>query len=147
MHFTRVFITEQGRCFAKTNWQITVGMLCCLVYIILEWAGHWTKCKYFFIFFFITQNKHTVLVMIPVSGDLVQIALGHQWCLGSYIAPFVILQIFNPSLKFFYHDHTLWHQQRQPLSNDIHGCEQFHFTAQFVVVTLQCFFSLFQIFF
>ena len=77
MHFAGILVTEQSRCFTVTKWQGTVAVLFSFVYIVLEWACHWTKCKYFFICFFISEDEHTVFVMIPVTGNLVKITLSH----------------------------------------------------------------------
>ena len=85
MHLSGILITEQGRCLTHAVWQITVRFLTSLVYIILEWAGHWTECKdvitgnavAFLIFIILTENEHTLFVMSPVIGNLVQIRLRH----------------------------------------------------------------------
>ena len=121
-------------------------MLFCFVYIILERTCHRTKCKYLFVIFLVTKYEHTVFVMIPVSGDLIQIALGHQRCLCSYIATFCLF-ILDPSLQFLHHDHTVWHDQRKSLTDYIYSCEDLHLTAEFVVVTSLCFFHLLKMFF
>ena len=49
MHLSGILVTEQCRCFTITKWQITIAVLFCFVYIILEWTCHRTKSKYFFI--------------------------------------------------------------------------------------------------
>ena len=146
MHLTGVLITEQCGCFAVTKRQITVAVLFCFVYIVLERTCHRTKCKYFFVCLFITKYEHSVFVMIPVTGNLVKIALGHQRSFCSYVATFCLL-IFDPSLQFLHHDNTVWHDQRKSLSNNIYCCEDFHFTAKFVVVTFFSLFHLLQMFF
>ena len=65
MHLSGILITEQGRCLTHAVWQITVRFLTSLVYIILEWAGHWTKCKDV-----ITGKSNKFLVIIgPCSAD------------------------------------------------------------------------------
>ena len=68
VHFSGILITEQSGCFTVTKRQITVAVLFCLVYIVLERVCHRTKCKYFFVCLFITENEHTIFVMIPVTG-------------------------------------------------------------------------------
>ena len=146
MHLTGILITEQCRCFSIAERQITIAMLFCFVYIILERTCHRTKCKYLFVCFFITQNKHAVFVMIPVSGDLVKVALGHKRCFCSYVTTFCLF-ILDPSLQFLHHDDTVWHDQRKSLSNYINCCENLHFTSKFVMVTFLCFFHLSQMLF
>ena len=53
VHFTGIFIPEQGGSLPVPKRQISVGMLSCLVYIILERTGHRTERKHFLILFFI----------------------------------------------------------------------------------------------
>ena len=77
MHFPGILITEQSGCFTVTKRQITIAVLFCFVYIVLEWACHRTKRKYFFVCFFVAENEHALFVMIPVSGNLVEVALCH----------------------------------------------------------------------
>ena len=146
MHLTGILITEQCGCLTVTQRQVTVTVLFCFVYIILERTCHRTKCKYLFVCLFITQNKHAVFVMIPVSGNLVQITLCHKRCLCSYITTFCLF-IFDPSLQFLHHDNTVWHDQRKALSDNIYSCKDFHLTAKFVMVTFLGFFHLLQMFF
>ena len=146
MHLTGVLITEQCGCFAVTKRQVTVAVLFCFVYIVLEWTCHRTESIYFFVFLFVTKNEHTVFVMIPVSGDLVEVALCHQRSFCSYVATFCLL-IFDPSLQFLHHDNTVWHDQWKSLSDYIYSCKNFHLTAKFIVVTFFSFFHLLQMFF
>ena len=116
-------------------------MLLRFIHVILERAGHGTEGKYFLILLLISQHKHSILIVIPVPGDLIEITLGHQRRLGADIAPLIIFQILYPSLQLFEDDHTLWHQKRQPLADHIHGGKQFHLTAQLVVIPLLCLFQ------
>ena len=138
VHFTGIFTTEQCRGLTHTIWKITIGMLFILVYIILERAGHRAQRKYFFIVFLITQYEHAVLIMIPVSGDLVEIRFCHERCTGTHITPVIILEIFDPSLQFHDHLGSLRCKERKPLSDHINGGKQSHLTAEFVVVTTLC---------
>ena len=122
-------------------------MLSCFVYKILEGAGHGTQCKHFLVHLFITQYKHTVLVMIPVTGNPVKVALCHKRSLGSHIAPLIIFQVFNPSLEGLYHLGSLRHQKRKSLTDNINGSKQLHLTTQLVVVTVFDIFQIYQILF
>ena len=115
-------------------------MLRCLVYIILEGTGHGTQGKHFLVLFFIAQNEHAVFVVIPVPGDLVQVALCHQRRLCTDIAPFIVLQILDPSLKFFDHNDAFGHHQRQSLSDHVYGGKEFHLSSQFIMISLLCLF-------
>ena len=143
VHLAGIFVTEQSRCLTIAAWQITVGFLTCLVYIVLEWTGHWTQGKYFFVFFLVSQYEHTFFVMIPVAGDLVQIGFGHQRCLGSHITAACFL-VFDPSLHLLNHFYTVWHDQWKSLADHIYRCEQFQFAAQFVMVSLLDLFQVLQ---
>ena len=84
--------------------------------------------------------------MIPVSGDLVKIALCHKRSLCSYIATFCLL-ILDPSLQLLHHDHTVWHDKRKSLTDYINCCKDLHLTAKFVMVTSLSLFHLLQMLF
>ena len=83
--------------------------------------------------------------MIPVTGNLIKITLCHKRCLGPHIAPFIVLQILDPSLHGLYHLGSLWHQERKALSDHIYGCEKLHLAPQLIVVTLFDILQTFQI--
>ena len=140
VHFTGILITEQCWCLTITAWQVTIGFLACLVNIVLEWTGHRTKGKYFLILFLIAKNKHTFFVVIPVTGNLVQIRFRHQRCLRSHVTALFFL-IFNPALQSLNNLYTFWHQKRKSLTDYINGSKQFQLTSQFIVVA---FFNIFQ---
>ena len=135
MHFTRVFCTEQCRCFTHSVWKVTVRMLFIFVYKILEWTCHWTKCKYFFIHFFVPHYEHSIFVVIPVSRNLVKVRFCHKWCSCTNISPFLLFQVFNPSLEFHNHLCSLRCEKRQSLSDYINRCEKSHFTTKFIMIT------------
>lgn len=71
VHFPGILISEQCRGFAVAKRQVAVGALSGFIYIILEGAGHGTQSKHFFVRLLISQNKHAVLVVVPVTGYLV----------------------------------------------------------------------------
>ena len=84
--------------------------------------------------------------MIPVSGDLVEIALCHKRSFCSYISTLCLL-ILDPALKLLHYDHTVWHDKRKSLSDHIYSCEDLHLTAKLVMITSLCFFHLLQMLF
>ena len=134
VHLSGILIPKKGRGLAVTKRQIPVRMLRCLIYKILERAGHGPKGKHFLILFLIPQHKHSFFIMIPVSGKLVKVALCHKRRLSPYIPPFVILKVLDPTLHGLDHLCTLRHKERKPLSNHIHGSKQLHLAPQLIVV-------------
>ena len=147
MHLTGIFISEQGRGLAVSAGQIAIRLLTCLIYIILEGTGHGTKGIYLLILLLISEDKHAFFIMIPVSGNLIEIALCHERSLGTHIAPLIVLQILNPSLHGLDNLCSLGHQQRKSLSDNIHSSEELHLTPQLVVVTILNVFPVCQILF
>ena len=146
MHLSGILITEQCGGLAETDRQITVAVLLCFVYIVLERTCHRTKCINLFVLLLITKYEHTIFVMIPVSGDLVKIALCHKRSFCSYVSTLCLL-ILDPALKLLHHDHTVWHDKRKSLSDHIYSCEDLHLTAKLVMITSLCFFHLLQMLF
>ena len=136
VHLSGILVSEQCGGFTVTAGQVTIGLLACLVYIILERTGHGTQCKYLFVLLLIPEYKHALLVMVPVSGNLVQITLRHQRGLGTHITPLVILQILNPSLEGLDNLCSLGHQQGKALTDNINSGKQFHLTSQLIVVAV-----------
>ena len=107
VHFTGRFISEQGRSFRQTHRQITIGTLFIQIYLILEGAGHRTQGETFLCFIMrITHDKHTIEIVIPVTGNFIQFSLGKQRRLGELTA-FGLLHILNPALQKLYHSGTL----------------------------------------
>ena len=88
----------------------------------------------------IAQNEHTVQIVIPVTGDTVQITLCHQRGFGQQIAAFLLL-IFNPTLQNLNGACTLRQHNRQSLSNIINRREVFQLSAELIVVALFRFFN------
>ena len=67
--------------------------------------------------------------MIPVSGNLIQVSFRHQRCSGADIAPFIVLQILNPSLEFHDHFGSLRCEKGKSLTDDINGGKESHLAA------------------
>ena len=145
VHFTGVLVAEQSGGFTHTIGQVAVGLGSCLVYIVLERTGHGTKGKYFFILFLIAQHEHAFLVVSPVIGNHIQIALCHQRSAGSHITALLFL-VLNPSLQSLNNLGSLGHEQRQTLAHNVNCCEQFQITAQLVMIALLDILQIIQIF-
>ncbi len=134
VHLAGILVAEQRGSLAVAQGQIAVGMLGGFIHIVLERAGHGTQGKNFLVLLLVSHDKHTVLVVVPVAGNLVQVGFGHQGRLGTDIAPLIVLQVLNPTLHGLDDLSPSGHQQRQPLADYVHSGEQFHLPAQFVVI-------------
>ena len=136
VHFAAVLVTEQSRGFAQAHRQLTIGTLTVQENLILERAGHRTQSEAFFSFVMrVAQDEHAVKIMIPVTGNAVQVAFCHQRSLGQQIAAF-LFHILNPTLQQLDYTCTFRQQDRQTLADIINSSEVFQITAQFVMVTL-----------
>ena len=78
VHLAGILITEQRRSLSIAQGQIPVGFLACFINIVLERTRHGTQGKYFLVLFLVSQHKHTIRIMVPVSGNFIQIALCHK---------------------------------------------------------------------
>ena len=146
VHLAGILVPEKRGGLSVADGQIPVGMLSRFIYIILERTGHWPKGKYLFIRLLVSQNKHAVLIVVPVAGNPVQIALGHKRRFGSHIAPLVIFQILNPALQGLNHFRSLRHKKRQALSDNVHRGKKLHFPPKPVMVAKPDIFQISQIF-
>ena len=79
--------------------------------------------------------------MIPVAGDLIKVALGHQRSLGQQI-PAGLLHVLHPALEKLDNARTLRQQNRETLTDAVHRGEVFQLASELVVVTLKRFFLL-----
>ena len=79
--------------------------------------------------------------MIPVAGNAVQVALGHQRRLGKQVA-LLLLGVLHPALQKLNHARALGQHDRQTLTHHVHGGEVLKVAAQLVVVALQRFLAL-----
>ena len=145
VHLTGCFVSKQRGGFTVTQRQITVAPHSVKVSLILEGTGHGTKGKYFLVLFFVAENEHAVLIMIPVPGNLIKVTLCHIRGLGPYPAV-GILVVFYKSLENLHHFCTLGEHNGQTLTDGIYGSKEFQFTSQLVMIPLPRLFQLFQIF-
>ncbi len=120
-------------------------MLFRLINIILERTSHGPQRKHLLVFFLITQHKHSICIVVPMTGNFIQIRFCHQRRLGADISPFIVFQVFNPALHGLNHLSPPRHKQRESLSDDIHCRKQFHLSAQLIMISLLNIFKMFQI--
>ena len=147
VHLAGVLVPEQGGSFCQTHGQITVGTLAVQVNLILERAGHGTQGEAVLgLIVGIAQNEHAVQIVIPVAGDLVELPLCQQRCLGQQAAV-CLFHVLDPALKQLNHSCALGQQHRQTLTDHVNRREVFQFPAQLVVVTLLGFLQLVQVLF
>ena len=102
----------------------------------MEGAGHGTQREAFLGFVMrVAQDEHAVQIVIPVTGDAIQITLSHQRGFGQEVAT-LLLHILNPALQQLDYARALRQQDGQALADIINGGEVFQIAAQLVVVTL-----------
>ena len=82
--------------------------------------------------------------MIPVAGDLVEVALGHQRGLGEKIAA-LLLSILDPALEHLHHARALGQEHGQALADAVDRGKIFQFAAELVVVALDGLLALFEV--
>ncbi len=83
----------------------------------------------------IAQHEHTVQIVIPVAGNLIQLPLCHKRGLGEQVAALLLL-ILYPALQKLNDPRALGQQNGQALTNHVHGGEVFQLPAKLVVVAL-----------
>ena len=147
VHLAGILIAEQGGGLTQAHGEIAVAAGAVEEYLVMEWAGHGAQGKAFLgLIVGIAQHKHAIQVMIPVAGDLIELALGHQGGLGEEVAA-LLLGILYPALHQLDHPGALGQQDRQALADDINGGEVFQLTAQLIVVAAAGFLQPGQVFF
>ena len=147
VHFAGVFLAEQRTGLTQAHRQVTIGTSAVQEHLILERAGHGTQGEAFLrLVIRIAQDEHAVKVMIPVTGDLVQLTLGQERRLGQQIAP-LFLRVFNPALEQLDDAGALGQQDRQALADIIDRGEILELAAKLVMVALERFFLLLQVLF
>ena len=145
VHLTGVLVAEQGGCLAQTHGQVAVAAAAVQEHLILERAGHGTQGKALLrLIRGIAHDEHAVQIMIPVTGDLVQLTLGHQGRLGQQIAT-LLLGVLHPALQQLDNAGTLGQQDGQTLTDAVHGGEIFQLASQLIVVALHGLLPLLQI--
>ena len=98
VHLARFLVTEKRRGLVITKRQIAVRKRAVKICLILERAGHGTKCEALLLLIIrVAQNEHTVKIMIPMSRKLVKLTLCHIRSLGDLPAA-ASLFILNKAL-------------------------------------------------
>ena len=89
----------------------------------------------------IAQHEHAVQIVIPVTRDLVQLALGHVRGLGEQVAA-LLLHVLNPALKQLYDARALGQYYGQALADNVDRGEVLQLAAELIVVALLGFLNL-----
>ena len=146
VHLAGILVAEERRGFAQTHGQVAVGALTVEIHLILEGAGHGTQREAFLRFVVrVTQHEHTVQIVIPVTGNLIKLTLGHERGLGQKIA-LLLLNVLHPALQQLNDARALRQQNGQALTDTFDGREVFQLTAELIVVALDRLCLLGQIF-
>ena len=144
MHFAAAFVAKERARLVIAHRQVAVRTRAVEIRHKLERAGHGPKREHLRVFVIdirrIAHDEHAVAVVIPVAGDLIQLALGHKRRLGEHVAALLLL-VLNEALEQLDHPRALRQQDRQTLADDVHGGEEFQFAPQLVVVALFRFFQ------
>ena len=145
VHLAGILVAEQGGRLAQAHGQVAVAAAPVQEDLILERAGHGTQGKALLrLVHGVTHDEHTVQIVIPVAGDLIQLALGHQGRLGQQIAS-LLLGVLHPALQQLDDPCALGQQDGQALTDAVHCGEILQLAAQLVVVALQRVLTLLEI--
>ena len=120
VHLAGILVAEQrARSRRQAHGQIAVGTAAVQIHLILEGAGHRAQGEALLrLVMRIAQHEHAVQIVIPVAGDLVQLALGHIGGLGEQISALSCSYILNPALEQLHDARALGQQDRQALADD-----------------------------
>ena len=142
VHLAGILVAEQRRGLAQAHRQVAVGALAVQVDLILERAGHRAQGEALLrLVIRVAEDEHAVEIVIPVAGDLVKVALGHERGLGEKIAA-LLLGILDPALEHLHDARALGQQHRKALADAVDGGEVFELAAELVVVALLGLFDL-----
>ncbi len=145
MHFSGILVAEQSRGLAQAHRQVAVGTRAVQEHLILERTGHGAQRVDLLVLFLVAQNEHALLVMVPVAGNLIEVALRHIRSLGQQIAAF-FLGILHEALQGLKDLRTLGQHDRKPLADIIDRREILELSAEHVVVPLFGFLLLCEVF-
>lgn len=91
VHLAGILVAEERRGLAQAHRQVAVGALAVQVDLILERAGHRAQGEALLrLVIRVAEDEHAVEIVIPVAGDLVKVALGHERGLGEKIAALLL---------------------------------------------------------
>ena len=144
VHLAAALVSKERARFVIPQRQVAIGTRAVEVRHKLERAGHGTQREHLRVFVLdirrIAHDEHAVAIVIPVTGDFIQLALCHKRRLGEQIAA-LLLFVLDEALQQLDHARAFRQQDRQTLTDDIHGGKEFQLAAQLVVVALFCFFQ------
>ena len=146
VHFAGGFVPEKSRCFVISQGQIPVRTGSVKICLILERTGHGTERKHLVILFLVTEYKHPLFIMFPVTADFIKVALCHKGSFCKEPSPFLLL-ILNKSLEKLNNSCAVGEHYGKSLSDNLAGGENFEFTSQFIVVAFLRFFDSCKVFF
>jgi len=142
VHFAGVLVAEERRGLAQAHRQVAVAAGAVEEHLILERAGHGTQREAFLrLVLGIAQHEHAVEIVVPVAGDLVELALGHVRRLGEKIAALLLL-VLDPALEQLDDAGALRQQNGQALADHVDRGEVLELAADLVVVALAGLFLL-----
>ena len=146
MHLAAVLVAEERGRLVVAQRQVAIGTGAVEVRLILEGTGHGTQRVAFLAFLFLAQHEHTVLVVVPVTADFVEVALCHEGGLGELPAAALFL-VLDKALQKLNHSCALGEHDGQSLTDIVHRHEEFQLASEFVVVALFGFFEHREMFF
>ena len=120
VHLTGGFVAEECGGLVIAQGQVAVGALLVEVCLILKRTGHRTKRVDVILRVGIAEDEHAVLVVIPVSADLIQIGFCHKRRFCQQPAALLLL-VLHKALQELDHSGALGKQDRQALSDVIDG--------------------------
>ena len=134
--------------FRNPNWQFPVRVQVVFVNHHVVWAVHWTQDEHFPISH-IHWWEHVIMIVVPVTGSLVQVHIRHDWCIN----------VLVPETDFFVYDvafdnatdcSAFWQPEWQTRTHFRRNHKEIQFFAQFPVIPFFGFFpqtdEFFQVF-
>ena len=145
VHLAARLVAEERGGLVVTKRQIAVGTLLVEICLILEGTGHRTERVDLVVVVGIAENEHAVLVVIPVTADLVEVALCHKGRFGEQPAALLFL-VLDKALQELDHSCALGKQDRKSLTDIVDSGKEAHLSAQLIVVALSGFLELREVF-
>ena len=144
VHFAAALITEQSRGFGIAAGQVAIAFNAVFIYEILERTGHGTKRHDFVVHSLVAEHEHTFFIMIPMSGNLIEIALGHKRGFCQHIAA-ALFFVLDKALQRLQNFGAFRHEKRKSLAYKLVGHENAELTPYLVVIALFCLLEFFEI--
>ena len=125
----------------NTDWEVFIRMHTVCINHHMMWTVHWTKNERLTLY--VHGREHVFLVVIPVTGCLVQIHRTNTWCHNVQVAKLTLL-ILDVVLQLLPDRIPLRKEHRKSTSNEIVYHEQLHILTDLSVVSLLCLFEKLQ---